>query len=157
MNHPLYVMTKEQILTSLLSTKIVAIIRLDQSESVYQVAKALLEGGVNAIEVTVGTPNALKEIEKLANHKGILPGVGSVVDAKTAKAAIQAGAEFIVTPTSKLEVIQMAHQYGKPVLSGAMTPTVGSTLVNKKLIAQKDFKAITAVARQMRIAVDNAS
>ena len=210
-------MTKEQILSTLLATKIVAIIRLDHSEPVYPLATALLEGGVKAIEITVGTPNALAEIKKLANHKGILPGVGSVVDAKTAKAAILAGAEFIVTPITKLEVIEIAHQYGKPVLSGALTPTeilqayewgadiiklfpaatfglpyfkavkapmpyipimptggvtvanaaewlkngavclgVGSTLVNKQLIAQNDFEAIMEGAKQMRLVVDNA-
>lgn len=210
-------MTKEQILSVLLDTKIVAIIRLDDAEPIYQLATALYKGGVKAIEITVGTPHALEEINKLSKHKGILPGVGSVVDAKTAKAAIQAGAQFIVTPTTKLEVIEIAHQYGKPVLSGALTPTeilqayewgadiiklfpaaifglpyfkavkapmpyipimptggvtienaaewlksgavclgVGSTLVNKKLIVQKDFAAITKVAQQMRLVVDNA-
>ncbi len=208
-------MTKEEILTILLKTKIVAIIRLEDATPVYHVATALYDGGVPAIEVTVGTPNALAEIRKLANHKDILPGVGSVVDAATAKAAIEAGAEFIVTPTTKKEVIEMAHAHGKPILSGALTPTeilqayewgadiiklfpasifglayfkavqapmpyipimptggvtvenavewiqhgaiclgVGSTLVNKKLIAQKDFEAIKAVAQEMRKIVD---
>ena len=94
-------MTKAEILSTLLTTKIVAIIRLADSQPVYQVATALYEGGVKAIEVTVGTPNAMDEIKKLAQHKGILPGVGSVVDTETAKAAILAGAEFIVTPNHK--------------------------------------------------------
>ena len=116
-------MTKAQILAELLDTKIVAIIRLANAKPVYQTAVALYEGGVKAIEVTVGTPNALQEIEKLAQHSEILPGVGSVVDAETCKAAIQAGAQFIVTPTTKKEVIDMAHSYGKPVMSGALTPT----------------------------------
>ena len=114
-------MTKQEILTELLATKIVAIIRLDKSNSVYQAAEALYAGGVKAIEVTMGTPNALAEIEKLAKHGGILPGVGSVVDAKTCELAIKAGAQFIVTPTSKKEVIDMAHRYNKPILSGALT------------------------------------
>ena len=116
-------MTKTEILDILLATKIVAIIRLDSSEAIYKLADALYQGGVKAIEVTMGTPNALVEIAKLAQHKGILPGVGSVIDAATAEAAIKAGAEFIVTPTTKLEVIKIAHYYGKPVLSGALTPT----------------------------------
>ena len=67
-------------------------------------------------------PNALKEINKLPNRRGH-SGVGSVIDAKTAQAAIEAGAQFVVTPVSKPEVIQMAHQYQKPILSGAMTPS----------------------------------
>ena len=116
-------MTKTEILSTLLDTKIVAIIRLADSKPVFQIASALYEGGVKAIEVTVGTPNAMTEIKKLAQHEGILPGVGSVVDVETAKAAIAAGAEFIVTPTTKKEVIEVAHAHGKPILSGALSPT----------------------------------
>ncbi|MRI00118.1 bifunctional 4-hydroxy-2-oxoglutarate aldolase/2-dehydro-3-deoxy-phosphogluconate aldolase [Kriegella sp. EG-1] len=116
-------MTKEEILKELKKTIVVAIIRLDRAEDVYPTAMALFEGGIRAIEVTVGTPNALDEIKKIAQHKGILAGVGSVVDAATAKAAIEAGAQFIVTPASKKEVIDMAHKHGKPVLSGAFSPT----------------------------------
>jgi len=106
-----------------LATKIIAIIRLSNSEPVFELAQALFRGGVKAIEVTMGTPNALEEIHKLSQIEGVIPGVGSVIDPQTAKAAIEAGAQFIVTPVSKPEVIQMAHQLDKPILSGAMTPT----------------------------------
>jgi 2-dehydro-3-deoxyphosphogluconate aldolase/(4S)-4-hydroxy-2-oxoglutarate aldolase len=208
-------MTRAAILSQLQDTKIVAIIRLASSEPVYQTALALQAGGVNAIEITMGTPNAMKEIEKLSKRAGILVGVGSVVDAKTAEQAIEAGAQYIVTPATKKEVIDMAHRYDKPIMSGALSPTeilqaydwgadviklfpaatfglpyfkavkapmpyipimptggvtvenaaewlrngavclgVGSTLTNKKLIAAEDFAGITAVARQMRAAVD---
>ncbi|MEO9892711.1 bifunctional 4-hydroxy-2-oxoglutarate aldolase/2-dehydro-3-deoxy-phosphogluconate aldolase [Aurantibacter sp.] len=116
-------MTKEEIVTELKETIVVAIIRLDRAEDVYPTAMALFEGGITAIEITVGTPNALSEINKIAQHKGILAGVGSVVDAKTAASAIKAGAQFIVTPASKKEVIDMAHKHGKPILSGAFSPT----------------------------------
>lgn len=207
-------MTRKAILEQILESKIVAIIRLSESEPVFELAKALHRGGIKAIEITMGTPNALEEIHKLSQIEGVLPGVGSVIDAKTARAAIEAGAEFVVTPVSKPEVIQMAHQHNKPILSGAMTPSeilqayewgadivklfpaanfglsyfkavkapmphlpimptggvtvenaaewlangalclgVGSTLVNKKLIAQKDFERITAVARAMTEAI----
>ena len=70
----------------------------------------------------MGTPNALEEINKLTQIEGVIPGVGSVIDAKTAEAAIEAGAQFVVTPVSKPEVIQMAHRYDKPILSGDMPP-----------------------------------
>ena len=211
-------MSRADIVAQLLATKIVAIIRLDSSNAVFDTAIALKNGGVTAIEITMGTPNALEEISKLAACEGILPGVGSVVDAKTTAQAIEAGAQYIVTPATKKEIIEVAHKFGKPVLSGALTPTeilqayewgadiiklfpaatfglpyfkavkapmpyipimptggvtienaaewlengavclgVGGTLVNKKLITQKDFSAITKVARQMRIAVDNAT
>ncbi|WP_020533157.1 bifunctional 4-hydroxy-2-oxoglutarate aldolase/2-dehydro-3-deoxy-phosphogluconate aldolase [Flexithrix dorotheae] len=210
-------MTKEEILTELFQTKIVAIIRLDKSEPVVQVAEALVKGGVKAIEVTIGTPNAVEEIEKLAGNPDILAGAGSVINAEMAELVIKAGAQFIVTPVSKPEIIEMAHRYGKPVLSGAFTPAemlqayewgadivkmfpaeslglpyfkavkaplpqlpimptggitidnarewiqngavclgVGSTLVNKKLIAQNDYEAISKLARGMREAVNRA-
>ncbi len=115
-------MNKEEIITTLKATKIVAIIRLASAKYVFDTAIALQKGGVSAIEVTMGTPNALEEISKLAQQEGILPGVGSVVDAKTAVKAIQAGAQYIVTPASKKEVIDVAHAFDKPVLSGALTP-----------------------------------
>ena len=116
-------MTRADLLQQLLATKIIAIIRLSNSEPVFELAQALFRGGVKAIEVTMGTPNALEEIHKLSQIEGVIPGVGSVIDPQTAKAAIEAGAQFIVTPVSKPEVIQMAHQLDKPILSGAMTPT----------------------------------
>lgn len=116
-------MTRAELLQQLLATKIIAIIRLSNSEPVFELAKALFRGGIKAIEVTMGTPNALEEIHKLSQIEGVIPGVGSVIDPQTAKTAIEAGAQFIVTPVSKPEVIQMAHQLDKPILSGAMTPT----------------------------------
>ncbi len=116
-------MTKASLLEQLLATKIIAIIRLSSSTSVFELAQALRKGGIKAIEITMGTPNALQEINKLSQIEGVIPGVGSVVDAKTAQAAIEAGAQFVVTPVSKPEVIQMAHKYDKPILSGAMTPS----------------------------------
>ena len=210
-------MIKQEILNQLLDTKIVAIIRLSSSEFVYNTAMALYKGGIKAIEVTVGTPNAFAEIAKLATHKGILVGVGSVVDVKTAEQAIEAGAQYIVTPATKKDVIDIAHKHGKPVLSGALTPLeilqayewgadivklfpaaafglpyfkavkapmphipimptggvsvenaaewlqngavclgVGGSLTNEKLIMNQDFEAITAIAQQMRAAVDKA-
>ena len=116
-------MTKAILLELLLATKIIAIIRLSSSDSVFELAQAIHKGGIKAIEITMGTPNALEEINKLTQIEGVIPGVGSVIDAKTAQEAIEAGAQFVVTPVSKPEVIQMAHQFDKPIFSGAMTPT----------------------------------
>ena len=116
-------MTKDDLLEQLLSTKIIAIIRLSSSEPIQELAKALYRGGISAIEITMGTPDALNEIKKLSQIEGVIPGVGSVIDAKTAQSALEAGAQFVVTPVSKPEVIQMTHRYDKPILSGAMTPS----------------------------------
>mgnify|MGYP000611672163 FL=1 len=209
-------MTKASLLDQLLATEIIAIIRLSSSAYVFEFAKALQKGGIRAIEITMGTPNALEEINKLSQIEGVIPGVGSVLDAKTAQSAIEAGAQFVVTPVSKPEVIRMAHKYDKPILSGAMTPSeilqayewgadvvklfpaanfglsyfkalkapmphlpimptggvtvenaaewlengavclgIGSSLINKKLIADKDFIGITAIARAMTDAINS--
>ena len=71
------------------------------------------------------TPNALDVIKDVTARFGekILMGVGSVLDPETARAAILAGAEFVVTPVTRPEVIRLCNRYGKPIASGAFTPT----------------------------------
>ena len=118
-------MTKPEIIARLLEPGIVAIIRADSSAQLVDAAEALLAGGVTAMEVTMTTPNALAVIAEVTSKFGgrILMGVGSVLDAETARVAILAGAEFVVTPVTKPEVIRMCNRYGKPIASGAFTPT----------------------------------
>ena len=104
---------------------VIAAIRADSSESLIDVAKALEAGGAKFIEVTMSTPNALKVIEALADTMGdrVGVGVGTVLDPETARAAILAGAEYIVSPTLRLSVIEMAKRYSKLVFPGAFSPT----------------------------------
>ncbi|MGV3533396.1 MAG: bifunctional 4-hydroxy-2-oxoglutarate aldolase/2-dehydro-3-deoxy-phosphogluconate aldolase [Chthoniobacteraceae bacterium] len=118
-------MTKSEIVRRLLDPGIIAIMRADSSEQLVAVAEALVEGGVSAIEVTMTTPNALQVIGDVTARLGdrVLMGVGTVLDTETCRAAILAGAEFVVTPVTKPEVIRLANRYGKPIASGAFTPT----------------------------------
>ncbi len=118
-------MTKPEILQRLLDPGIIAIIRADSSAQLVEAAGALLAGGVTAMEVTMTTPNALQVIREVVGHFGakILMGVGSVIDPETVRHAVAVGAEFIVTPVTKPEVIAAANQAGKPIASGAFTPT----------------------------------
>ncbi len=118
-------MTKPEIIQRLLNPGIVAIIRAESSEQLVGVAAALAEGGITAIEVTMTTPNALQVITEVAARFGdrIVMGVGTVLDTETCRAAILAGAEFVVTPVTKPEVIRLCNRYGKPIASGAFTPT----------------------------------
>jgi len=116
-------MKRQDILNKILDSKIVAIIRMGDSSKVLAISEALYEGGVDVIEVTMGTPNALDEINKMADHSGILPGVGSVTNVQMVEDAVAAGAEFIVTPATKLDVIEAAHRLHKPICCGAYTPT----------------------------------
>jgi len=118
-------MTKSEIIDRILNPGIVAIIRADSSEQLMDAATALYEGGVTGMEVTMTTPNALEVIADVHRKFGdkVLIGVGSVLDPETARMAILAGAEFVVTPVTKPEVIKLCNRYGKPIASGAYTPT----------------------------------
>jgi 2-dehydro-3-deoxyphosphogluconate aldolase/(4S)-4-hydroxy-2-oxoglutarate aldolase len=89
------------------------------------VAESLKAGGISAIEFTFSTPGALDMVKEASVNFGeeVLLGAGTVLDPETARAAILAGAEFIVTPTVNLETIAMCKRYGKPIVAGAMTPT----------------------------------
>jgi len=118
-------MTKLEIIERILSPGIVAIIRADSSEQLMDAAGALYEGGVTGMEITMTTPNALQVIADVRKKFGekILIGVGSVLDPETARLAILAGAEFVVTPITRPEVIRLCNRYAKPIASGAFTPT----------------------------------
>jgi 2-dehydro-3-deoxyphosphogluconate aldolase/(4S)-4-hydroxy-2-oxoglutarate aldolase len=122
-------MTKDQIISGLLTPGVVAIIRADNSEQLIDASRALIDGGVSGIEITMTTPNALKVIADARKTFGdkILAGVGSVLDAKTAQAAINAGAEYVITPVLKPEVIALCNRLGKPIFSGSYTPTEAQT------------------------------
>lgn len=122
-------MTKSRIIERLLDPGIVAIIRADSSEQLIDASSALLEGGVTGLEVTMTTPNALRVITDVRDKFGdnVLIGVGTVLDTETCRAAILAGAEFVVTPVTRPEIIQLCNRYGKPIACGAYTPTEALT------------------------------
>jgi 2-dehydro-3-deoxyphosphogluconate aldolase/(4S)-4-hydroxy-2-oxoglutarate aldolase len=106
-------------------TGLIAIVRLESSAELVRVAKAIAAGGASVIEFTMTTPGALRTIEASTLELGgeVLIGAGTVLDPETARAAILAGAEFIVAPTLNPRVIEMAHRYDKVVVPGAFTPT----------------------------------
>ena len=118
-------MTIADITQRLLDAGIIAIIRADSPDQLLEATQALLDGGITAIEVTMTTPNALEVIRNASVTFGdrILMGVGTVLSEEVCVSAILAGAQFVVTPVTKLEVIRVCHRYGKPIISGAYTPT----------------------------------
>ncbi len=117
-------MNKRQTIESSLEAGIVAVVRIDTSKQLLQVAKRISVGGISCIEITMTTPGALQAIEEAKGKlDGVVIGAGTVLDASTARLTILAGAQFLVTPTVALDVIEMAHRYGKVVIAGAMTPT----------------------------------
>jgi 2-dehydro-3-deoxyphosphogluconate aldolase/(4S)-4-hydroxy-2-oxoglutarate aldolase len=104
---------------------IVAIIRANSANELIDAAAAIHAGGVDVIEVTMTTPSALQVISDVSSAYGdsVLVGAGSVLDAETARAVMLAGAEFIVSPVTKMDVIEICNRYGKVVIPGAFTPT----------------------------------
>ncbi|KPL10643.1 2-dehydro-3-deoxyphosphogluconate aldolase, partial [candidate division BRC1 bacterium SM23_51] len=116
---------KDSTLQEMAGTGIVAVVRVPDSSRLVEVARSLYDGGVTCIEITMTTPNALEVIRAAVRDIGdrACIGVGSVLDPETARAAILAGAEYVVGPTLNEEVIRMARRYSKPVVPGAFTPT----------------------------------
>lgn len=118
-------MPRESDLERVLKTGLVAIIRAPSSEQLVSVARALYEGGIDVIEVTFTVPGVLQILADVRRELGdrVLLGAGTVLDPETARAAILAGAEFLVSPAVNLDVIQIGRRYGKVVMPGAFTPT----------------------------------
>ena len=112
-------------LQRVLDQVIVAVIRAENGDLLVDVAESLLAGGVEVMEVTFTVPRAVQVLEKVAEKLGdrILLGAGTVLDAETCRTALLAGAQFIVSPSLHLDVIEMCKRYGKVVMPGAMTPT----------------------------------
>ncbi|MCZ6678713.1 MAG: bifunctional 4-hydroxy-2-oxoglutarate aldolase/2-dehydro-3-deoxy-phosphogluconate aldolase [Candidatus Poribacteria bacterium] len=118
-------MTKMEQMQRIESCGIVAIIRANSSSELIEVVAAIKAGGVDVIEVTMTTPNALAVISDVAARYGdeVVVGVGSVLDAETARVAMLAGAEFVVSPVVKPEIIEICNRYSKVVMPGTFTPT----------------------------------
>ena len=117
-------MKKEAILSKLRTEKVVALIRAESPDGLLECAKALAEGGLTSIELTMTTPGAIRMLEKAsAELPDFLFGLGTVLDAETARVGILAGAKFIVTPALRPDVITLCRRYSVPIFCGAFTPT----------------------------------
>ncbi len=117
--------TKAEIISLLTNPGIVAVVRTQKPAQVTPLVEALLAGGIKALEITLTTPNALAAIREARQRAGerALVGVGTVLDADTCRAALAAGAEFVVTPICRTELVAIAHAAGCPIMLGAYSPT----------------------------------
>src|SRR6516225_6100424 len=104
-------MSRETTLKRILDGGIVAVVRAESGESLVKVVRALAEGGVTAAEVTFTVPDAVDVIRQVRREVGdaVVLGAGTVLDPETARAAILAGAEYIVAPTVNLDVVRLCH------------------------------------------------
>jgi len=118
-------MSSHEDLQRVCKSGIVAVVRSSSSEQLVEVARALADGGVTTIEITMTVPGVLDVLRDVRTALGdeILLGAGTVLDVESARAALLAGAEYIVAPTVDLEVIRLCRRYDKMVMPGAFTPT----------------------------------
>ncbi|MBX3397986.1 MAG: bifunctional 4-hydroxy-2-oxoglutarate aldolase/2-dehydro-3-deoxy-phosphogluconate aldolase [Gemmataceae bacterium] len=118
-------MAREQNLQRVIECGLVAVVRFADPGPLVNVLKAIADGGITVAEVTFTVPDALGVIREAKRQLGdrVLLGAGTVLDAETARAAILAGAEFLVSPLVNVDVIRMARRYDKLVMPGAFTPT----------------------------------
>jgi 2-dehydro-3-deoxyphosphogluconate aldolase/(4S)-4-hydroxy-2-oxoglutarate aldolase len=118
-------MHRTELLTRVLDCGIVAVIRAPDGARLVEAARALVAGGVTVMEVTFTVPDApdvIRQVRRDLSDRALV-GAGTVLDPETARAALLAGAEFIVAPTLNLEVIRLCHRYDRLVMPGAFTPT----------------------------------
>ena len=117
-------MSKTEVLSRIKTEKVIALLRADSPDRLIDCVRALSAGGLTCIELTMTTPGAVALCAEVTQAlPGVLLGLGTVLDADTARAGIAAGAKFIVTPALRPTVIAACRAAGVPVLSGALTPT----------------------------------
>lgn len=114
-------MRKWEILQKISDSGLVAVVRAESPSEAEHIAEACSAGGVAAIEVAFTTPGAASAIECLARSGKILIGAGTVLDPETARIAILAGAQYIVSPSLNLETARLCNRYQVPYLPGAGT------------------------------------
>lgn len=156
-------MSKEDQLRHVLDCGIVAVVRSQDSQQLVEVVRALADGGVTVAEITMSVPGALDVIKQARAALGdrVLLGAGTILDPETARAAILAGAEYIVAPTLNFDVIKMCRRYDKLVMPGAFTPTeivaaweAGADIVKvfpADVVGPAFFKAIKGPLPQVRV------
>ncbi|MBU5361961.1 bifunctional 4-hydroxy-2-oxoglutarate aldolase/2-dehydro-3-deoxy-phosphogluconate aldolase [Enterococcus raffinosus] len=120
-------MKKMERLTRIEYAGVVAVVREDSQKRAIEAARAVIKGGIKGIEVTFSVPQADQVIaqlkEEYQNDSSVAIGTGTVLDAVTARLAILAGAEFIVSPCFDQATAEMCNLYQVPYLPGCMTIT----------------------------------
>ena len=116
---------REKIVSGIEAEGLVAIVRVRRPELALPLAKALVAGGIRAVELTMSIPNALEAVRTIDRELGdeILLGVGTVIDDDTCRAAIDAGAKYVISPITRPSLVAVAHALDRPVMLGAYTPT----------------------------------
>ena len=156
-------MSKEADLRRVLDCGIVAVVRSPDCQQLVEACRALADGGVTVVEITMTVPHALDVVKAVRQALGdrLLLGAGTILDPETARAALLAGAEYIVAPTVNLDVIKLCQRYDKLVMPGAFTPTeilaaweAGADIVKvfpADVVGPAFFKAMRGPLPQIRL------
>jgi 2-dehydro-3-deoxyphosphogluconate aldolase/(4S)-4-hydroxy-2-oxoglutarate aldolase len=156
-------MSRDTDLKRVLDCGLVAVVRSPDPTNLIEVIRALADGGIVVAEVTLTVPNALDVIREARRSLGdrVLLGAGTVLDPETARAALLAGAEFLVSPTVNLDVIRLCRRYDKLIFPGAFTPTeiltaweAGADVVKvfpAEVVGPPYFKAMRGPLPQIRL------
>ena len=136
-------MEKRDVFNRMIAEGLIPVIRVTSAKEAIDVADAIKEGGVSFIEITMSVQGAIDVIKELTQkyRDEIIMGAGTVLDTETGRAALLAGAQFIVAPTLNLDLIQLAHRYSAVVITGAATPTEILTAWNAGADMVKVFPA----------------
>lgn len=135
-------MYRFEIMTTIARRGVVAIVRSRSGEEAARLARLVLDAGLDVVEIALTTPDGLEVIRSLTRQvPDALIGAGTVLDAATARLAVDAGARFLVSPAVRSEVVEVGHRYGAAVLPGAQTPTELERAVSLGADAVKIFPA----------------
>ena len=118
-------MVKEKVIKLIRETSLISVVRGQNPNKLIKIVDALVDGGVKLIEITMDSQYPLDMLKEVNSHvdDNIAVGAGTVLDAETARSAILAGADFIVSPVLNTDVIKMSKRYNKIVIPGVMTPS----------------------------------
>jgi 2-dehydro-3-deoxyphosphogluconate aldolase/(4S)-4-hydroxy-2-oxoglutarate aldolase len=156
-------MSKLSTLQHILDSGIVAIVRSPDSGQLVEVCRALIDGGVSVVEITMTVPDALDVVRAVRRGLGdrVVLGAGTILDPETGRAALLAGAEYLVAPTLNLDVIRLCQRYDRPVMPGCFTPTeiltaweAGADVVKvfpAEVLGPAFFKAMRGPLPQVRL------
>jgi 2-dehydro-3-deoxyphosphogluconate aldolase/(4S)-4-hydroxy-2-oxoglutarate aldolase len=156
-------MSRDSLLRRVLDGGLVAIVRSPDGGQLIEVCRALADGGITTIEITMTVPDAVDVLRQVRRALGdrVLLGAGTVLDPETARTVLLAGAEFVVAPTVNLDVIRLCRRYDKLVMPGAFTPTeilaaweAGADVVKvfpADVLGPAFFKAVRAPLPQVRL------
>ena len=150
---PIAPRSKQYVINELHEVGVVAVVRANEAETVLDTVDALVNGGLRAIEITLTTPDAIALIQRLSerySRNEILLGAGTVLEEAEADAAIDAGAEFVISPSIELDVIRVCRERNVTSIPGAYTPTEIRTAVKAGADIVKVFPASIGGATYLR-------